>query len=315
MRTRKGGYEEGFWLGNDKFCEASNAIKFPDGLNLGKGIVDEVRVSRRFFSSGFAVCWFEFLFSIEQTEEDADKANANFEAVLERIIALKIKIAQKGKASAESSILESGPALAKRYLENSTISKASPPPEKWWVSAGQPVMMIIAPDSKQKVKGVVTDPYRDSSFQSIGLDDIYHYTLHFPSEASTAVWRFHPNSARFEEFKYEIRSLRVNILRMHVEKECLIEVLRHIIGNHFILDREAQECQNLQHFLAVTLKKLQLAQKNPVATKATLNRVFQLHELAHKAEISNLLQQLEVIRGTLLRNLGDFLNTASESST
>ena len=314
IRTRKGGYEEGFWLGNNIFCDAAQAVKFPDHLDLGKGLVDKVYVKRRFFSTGFAVSWFELIFSIRQNDAvDAAKANANFEAVLERIIALKIKIAQKGKAPAEYPILEAGPALAKRYLENSTHSKASPP-EKWWVSDGQPIMMIIAPDSKEKVKGVVTDPYRDSSFRNIGLDDIYHYNLLSPSEATTAIWRFHLNAALSTQFENEIRSFRLNILRLHVEKECLLRMLRHIKGNRFVLEREAQECQNLQYYLANSLKKLQLAQKNPDANPAMLTRVFQLNELANAKEISALLQQLEVIRGTLLRNLGDFLNTASVAS-
>jgi hypothetical protein len=274
-----------------------------------------VGVNRRFFSDGSVVCWFEFLFSIGQTEADADKANANFEAVLERIMALKIKIAQRGKAAVEYPILEAGPGLAKRYMENSTKSKASPP-EKWWVSDGQPVMMIIAPGSKQPVKGVVTNVYRDSSFSSLGLDDIYHYDLHNEkTDASTAIWRFHLNSSLSEQFKYEIRSFRLNILRMHVEKECLLKVLRQIKAERYVLEREAQECQNLQQFLADTLKKLRLAEQNPVATKAALNRIFQLNELANDTERRALLQLLEKIRRNVLHNLEDFLNMATTSLT
>lgn len=309
VRIRKQGYEDGFWLGGDMYCEANGILKLPEHFDVGKGI-GKVYVQRRFYSTGLTVCWLEILFSIKQNEPDVKKANANFEELLNRILRMKIRIPQKMKRETECPILEAGPALARRFLESSTKSGAIEP-EKWWVSDGQPVMMIIAPKSEPPDNGFPKDSYRDVSFKSIGLDDIFHYTLHFPFEASVSVWRLYPSSLIYESV---IRSIRLNILRMHVEKECLFKILRYIKGNRFSLEREQEETQRLQFFLTHSLKKLRLGQKDFLGNHLILGRIFHLNEMANKAKINALLQQLEVIQGTLLHSLSDFLNKVSEAS-
>ena len=307
VRSLYGLYNEGIWPGSDVYCEAKHAIRLPSLGDVCKGKA-AVWVSRRFFSNGLEVSWFEVGFAIALNGAlPAADAHNTFEAILQQLLVREIHITQPGGKVLEVPLVEAGDALASYYLAQSTQCQA-PGPEKWWVRAGEPVALVTAPAGTLP-PGLPPTSVRSADFAGIGIPDIYHYRQMSPGGFPYSCWRVlqQPDS----DFRDEACSLRTNILRLHVEKECLKRIMTHIIGNRFTVERGHPESEHLQQYLAYSLKKLNSGREEALQNKAIVEKIFQLDTLATQEERRKIHQMLQTIRSRLFAALDAFFEQIS----
>ncbi len=302
VRSLHGVYNEGIWPGSDVFCDARHALRLPALGQVFKGKA-AAWVSRRFFSSGLEVCWYElgFTLAINGAPEGAAEQHA-FEGILKAILNHPVHITRRGGKPLEMPLLEAGDALAASYLEQSTRFQATER-EKWWVKAGEPVVLTTTPAGFVP-PDLPPTAVRSADFAGIGVPDIYHYRQFSSRDFPYSCWRLlhSPDSA----FSDETSSLRTNILRLHVEKECLKRIMTHIMGNRFTVERDHPESQHLQQYLAYSLKKLNSGREEALQNRAIVEKIFQLDTLATQDERRKIMQLLQTIRSRLFTALDAF---------
>lgn len=304
VRTLNGFLNEGIWPGNDVFCEAKHALKLPILGQIFKGKA-AVWVSRRFFSNGMEVCWYEINFSIQMDDAlQGDAYQDTFETLVQQLLNSNIHLSQPAGDPLQIPLIEAGEELAKRYLYQSTKAKA-PPPEKWWVKAGEPVVLLTAPEHFRP-SDITPNAIRSADFSSLGVPDIYYYRPITQRDWPYSSWRLLQSSIL--EFSDQLPSLRSNILRLHVEKECLKSILSDVAGFRFSTERGHPESEGLQQYLSYILNKLHSGHEEALENNAIVEKIFQLDSIATKADRRKIKQQLQNIRRGLYANLGAFLD-------
>ncbi len=304
VRTLRGIRNEGIWQGSDVFCEAKHALKLPV---IGQIFKEKaaVWVSRRFFSNGWEVAWYEITFLIHTN--DALEGSAyieTFEALVQQLLFSNILISQPDRTPKEMPLINAGDELAKRYLYQSTKATA-PSPKESWVKAGEPVVLLTTPEHFRP-PDLTTDTVRSADFASIGVPDIYYYRPPTRWGWEYSSWRLLESPTM--EFPDQLVSLRNNILRLHVEKECLKNILSDLKREVFSLDRGHQESEGLQRYLAYALKKLHSGHKDALENMAIVGKIFQLASIATKAERRDIMEYLRNIRPSLYANLDAFFD-------
>ena len=305
VRTLHGIRNEGIWQGSDVFCEAKHALKLPVLGQIFKGKAP-VLVSRRFFSNGWAVAWYEitFLFQMNHAAEGSADIET-FEKLVQQLLFSSILISQPDRNPKEVPLIEAGDELARRYLDQSTKANA-PSPKEWWVKAGEPVVLLTAPEHFRP-PDITTGAVRSADFASIGVPDIYYYRPLTRPGWPYSSWRVLESPAA-KEFPDQLLSLRNNILRLHVEKECLKSILYHVARGRFSKERGHPESEGLQQYLAYVLKKLHSGHKEALENKAIVGKIFQLDSIATQAERQLIKDWAQNIRPSLYANLDAFFD-------
>lgn len=308
VRTLRGIWNEGVWSGSDVFCEAKHALRLPV---LGRIFKEKaaVWVARRFFSNDMEVCWYEITFTIRMNEAlQGDAYRDTFEALVQELLNSTIHISRPEGDFRELPLIEAGGELATRYLVQSTRATA-PAPEKWWVSAGEPVALVTAPEGFRP-PDVSPDAVRSPDFAAIGVPDIYHYRPQSQGGSNYSSWRLlhQPDM----EYSDQLPALRSNIMRLHVEKECLKSILSAVLGRRFSIERGHPESEGVQQYLRYIFQKLNSGQKEALKNKAIVEKIFRLDAIASSDERRVIKQLLQNIRRSLYTSLGDFLDQLPE---
>ncbi len=222
------------WVGEHQVCEAARALRFP-GLPTFLDPKSKLRVPfqlafRRFFYDGRAVGKFE----VGLATEPADTNNVSqqqTEALLDHFLNIPVDIPEPfpstGKTSSRA-LSGASKRLCKLYLfsttkfllaKNSTWWSTNKP--DWWVSAAAPILFLVHQASETiEIPGDVKQLSLDKRF---GLN--LSYTEITRQGKSIPVWVLGLGSG----INYKLaRSLRINLLRLHAEHECLKLILQNI---------------------------------------------------------------------------------------
>lgn len=213
----QGGVDE--WAGEDNFASASMALRLPDQLRHQRIGTDEApcivsHVFRRFYCSG-VVGRFEIGFRIQRDTRAALTAAATAQLIA---ACASLPVRLRG-ASDTRPLLTAGAGLARHFLGASTDRKAGISPQPWWVAAGQPALLI----EYAAADGLASLPHaRVVSSARVGAEVLQHAWLEIAGQR-LSTWLLRRDAAGASP--EELRKLRIHLVRLHCERECLRLVL------------------------------------------------------------------------------------------
>ncbi len=251
LRRKRGGLTD--WSGEDVYCDAASAIRFPNHLGdarfgSGTGSAAIRSVFRRFYSAG-VVARTEVGLAINAAPGQVLATKDVWPGLLSDAARIPIRVGG-GKAQP---LIGAGPGLARHYLASTTRKKSSVAilankQNHFWISAGNPCAVVELAD------GETIEPAHavavETNLKSIQLR---HAWLSVgPTLVST--WLM---ACSAETGREEYRRLRMHLLRLHAERECLRLVLR--AANAGMINLYASEtCSNdLQRYLNDSIRVIQ----------------------------------------------------------
>lgn len=213
----QGGTEE--WAGEDNFADAALAFRLPDRLRLRVFGADETactmsHIFRRFYSSGI-VCRFEIGFRVRRARTEAlAAANTAFMLATTSCVPTRVR-----RLKYAQPLVAIGADLSRQYLHSTSNRKSQGELSAWWVVAGKPAMIV----EYDRDDAIAPPPHaRVVSSARVGATVLHHVWLEI-AERRVSCWmlRCDDPASRTSEF----RKLRIHLVRLHCERECLRLVL------------------------------------------------------------------------------------------
>jgi hypothetical protein len=279
QRSRGGDVE---WAGEEMYCDAHSSFRFPNRLRaqiLGSAPTTGVatRAMRRFYSNGT-------MSRIEvglRVDIEGDRAAVTPESTIRLIQScVEIPILTNGHASRGLSsalakpqnrggatpLIQAGAALA-RLLVKATSKRrngVTQNPQSWWVVSGAPTILVenllpltAANTPANPTAAILSQtgkpPHSTQlhSADSLGVA-ISHGWLQFgPTRCST--WFVSANAESYDA----LRRVRIHLLRLHAERECLRKVLLSVNDGTLALSASQDVSDAIQDYLNDTLQVIQ----------------------------------------------------------
>ena len=270
------------WTAEDYFCNTRHLMKYKDlhkqGFKIAKGIVPAIYNSyRRYFSNGFFVGKIEAGF-VDNTEKKIresvlEEGSVSLSDILKHYVNLPVTIQTE-----ESKLYKAGPKLAARYLEESTAEKMAKESQDKMIVAGEIAIIVVYNDNTafklpapSFLLNEIALPGQENSLK------LYGYKLKHEGY-SLKVWLI-KTPANFEsaspEAKKVLRNLRINLLRIHLEKETIRILLNSIKSNKIPLIENSPEANLANNYFKNTAEKLFKKERFNLPQKQLLN--FALH--------------------------------------
>lgn len=270
------------WTAEDYFCNTHLSMKYKDlhkqGFEIAKGIVPAIYNSyRRYFSNGFFVGKIEAGF-VDNTEKKIresvfEEGSVSLNEILKHYVNLPVTIQTE-----ESKLYKAGPKLAARYLEESTAEKMLAEGQNKILVAGEiAIMLVYASNAAFKLPepsfllNEITLPGQEGSLK------LYGYKLRHEGY-SLKVWLI-KTPENFEsassDAKKVLRNLRINLLRIHLEKETIRILLNGIKSNKILLKENSPESKLADSYFKNTAEKLFKKERFNLPQKQLLD--FALH--------------------------------------
>lgn len=256
IQTRRRGGLLG-WVGENEICEADRALRFdqiPTYVSVQSGLRVPLQCAfRRLFFDGLAVGKFEVGINTKVPRETVltlrnKKDSKDF---LEHVLRIKVSIRNSSGEAKTRELGRAGQLITQSYAAASTITSRSISitREDWWVLPAPPLLLIEQEDeehiplpSQSKTVAVPKDygfeltycliPYAGKQTRA------WVFTLHFYSDLNAA------------------RTLRLYLLRLHAEHECLRLLLRNIENGRINAPRGTEASENLQDYLNQATRKI-----------------------------------------------------------
>ena len=251
IKRRKGGGVVGW--GENEICDSRRAFRFDGTLNFRDaptGVYLPLGCAfRRFTFDGYAVGKFEvgiasgkqpFVFTRQQTA-----------ALVTHFLELPIRVPSPSGETKIRRLSEAGAALAALYAVGTTrrdpavLAQLQP----WWVSDGPPLLFLeyeLGQDISPP-RGAIAVPIPEKH----GLT-IFHYSFTHDGQ-SIPLWLLgHQADATVPV----ARTLRLYLMRLHAEHECLKKVLQQLMTGNLAPAAGSREEKNLQNYVWEAVKNI-----------------------------------------------------------
>ncbi|MGB3075558.1 MAG: hypothetical protein WBB36_09565 [Chitinophagales bacterium] len=275
-----GGSED--WTGEAHFCNSHMAMRYKDLHKQGFAISPSVKSAiynsyRRFYSNGYFVNKLEAGF-VDNTEKlihnsGIPAVGTDIEAILKHYADLRVTIKEK-----ETKIYKAGPLIAEHYFNESTLHNKAPDVNQKYVIDGEATIMVVfsTTDGLQLPKhafklDVIPIP------GAIGVLKLYGYKLRHDGY-NLKVWLIETPlliTKLSRTARDVLRNLRINLLRIHLEKETMRILLSAIDTQVIQLKQNSIEAGKLDTYIKKSAEKL--FQKNRFNLKQESILAFALH--------------------------------------
>ncbi len=272
MRRRKGCTEK--WGGEDSYCRSKLALRFPNHLSERLFSPDSVKATvvdtfRRFYSIG-SVSRFEVGLQI-RSQVNLDKISApDWMKLLRDVLYIpmyKRNIPRNGtlgegqkvqnkKQPRHVELIHARKFLAQHYLAATTNRQLNPSvkPNPWWFSPGKP-SLIIEVDANCSLPHVFPHTRRVLNVPEAAAS-IFHTWLDFDNQQSCSTWFI----AMGKGDPDAVRRLRINLTRLHTERECLNIALANI-GTlneyNIVLSEKFDQLNAIRRYIKKSLASIQ----------------------------------------------------------
>ncbi len=300
-RRRRGGHEA--WVGEEFVCSAARALRLPTRLRPTPRVESARRFAvacsfRHLLCGAGPVARIEIGVSLRPIGDSDHAGRISADAVLGWTSALPVAVVGTDRtgtaAQATARLIEAGPALARALLHATTTMWH--PTERDWVEAGEPLVFVDA-DPGELID--VPAPTRDLvAFEGhrIGLA---HLRLSI-GQRSARVWLMTGDRARDQDLA---RRLRLHLVRLHTERECLRMVLRRIAVGRLVVEPGSPASERLQRYLHHALGVLERRLPYGIAGAELLRTAAEYDDLVEPGVRTTLLDQLTHIRRQLLERV------------
>jgi hypothetical protein len=251
------------WTGEAYYCNTHLALQYDDlhkkGYPLSTGRQSAIYNSyRRFYSDGYFVGKIEAGF-VDNTEKKGEapgleNIKINLSDVLNHYADLPVKVDDK-----DFKLYKAGTALTKKYYGESTSKEKAALPQQQFVVAGELLIVLVFSANETFVL-----PETASLLEQVTLPDnkgslkLHGYKLKHDGYA-LKVWLIEtpaPVSSLSKPDKNILRNLRINLLRIHIEKETLRILLNKIKNKKIQLDNDSKEAQLADSYFKKTAERL-----------------------------------------------------------
>lgn len=235
------------WIGEDPICSANRALLLSKNPSVFEGYKPTYVVFRRFYFDGWAVGKYEIGF-----HKRLRASPAQFKDLENQFLRLPVRIRNRTGTPINSELAQAGKHLARLYLMASTPTKrAVPEKDEWQVRSGTPLLYMELQDPED-----ITIPKEAKSIElpnwPSGLK-LFHYGIPYRG-GKIYMWILkHGTSVKQENMA---RALRLYLLRLHAEHECLRLILQSIANKDIQITRGTASSSDLQLYLNKAIKRV-----------------------------------------------------------
>jgi len=306
----------GEWVGENTYCDAHHAFTFDGSLSAlsdrsRKFLAEDITVLRRFFGGTGIATRLEvtFLFDINlQGIPRTEEVQQYYWELIRQLAGYPVQASERASADGEAPLPLAGvgPVMATRYLNGTTASEYLGEANRLWTGSGAPLMYIGTTDeSLPSFENPEAQRIDDWAADGLHL----YYGKRRIGSSPTHFW-----FARHDESAYEndlMRDLRINLIRMHAEKEGLKLVLERLRSGLIPLQEGHPATRRLTDYLVDMTGKLLRPQTGEESTteQSLLAYAFAQDHLSHPGEVRELEHQLRQVSGshTLLQQLNQLV--------
>jgi hypothetical protein len=300
-----GGVEN--WAGEDLYGDAGAALKFPDHLRkrviATNGDRGFLRCAFRRFHSDSTVAHLDVGLKLQFEAESATHA-VDVITVLRQVTQLEVSVAAGNEARKPVRLIEAGEALAAHFLGATTDRKQAPAGgmKPWWFSPGLPAVIL------EHAGPMALPPHtrRVLDLEGAGAA-LSHAWLQFGKQRCSA-WIIAKNGGDPDAS----RRLRIHLVRLHAERECLKCILVNLRdANRLAPRKNTPACDAVQLYLRDALKLLQKPERYGLDQAAMLGAAQQAFGIAFEGETAS----LESMRRQVAARVDDYIRRAQNTST
>lgn len=317
-KRRLGGVSS--WSAEEYYCDAHVSVKY-DELHKHRYVIDEETsivigdCYRRLYSDGDFMNKIELGF-VDNLESCLYQKNSSVPVklidVFRHYTELKVTVG-KGHAA----IAKAGNLLAKRYCSASTSTKKMFRELEKYVIAGQPCILAIIhpadnlelPEFAQKI----------SVYEGCGESiELYGYTL-FHVGQYIKVWILR---VPYQSLPHRqpidgavLRDLRINLMRVHAEKETIRILLNGIKDKLVDLEWSTERAARLQQYLKKVSGKLLLEHRMDIEQRDILKFALKSEDVLSPGEFTTLWESISSFTDKYLRRNADRLVTQMQLQT
>lgn len=324
-RRLRGGISD--WPGEEMYCRAPRALRFGDSyVKLPPDITqsgEEGRqhvAFRRFLADGCAVARYEVGLGYRQGGSWSKRVRLRSRDFIKlvRFVLSQEVLAPGDGAPVACELAEAGGHLARHYLRASTSLKHGGP-EGWWVAAGDPMLLLeyeylwdedIAGFPKHARQ--VESPLLEGSKVRLA-----HMWVTYEGK-QVGVWllgRYKRRDGVYSSDRDALRRLRLNLFRLHAERESIKRVFRLLARKKIDVQRETPPTEELQAYLDNALKILNKQSRDGLPQSAILETAYHAEYLVDEGERATLLSQIGGIRRNLLHRVKSVTVSHEEAKT
>jgi hypothetical protein len=307
--------------GEDTICEAKRALRFAQSPIYDDGDSDlkvQFRTYRRFYFDGYVVGKFEVsLANLKPYRVDSfNLSKKQTREIVNYFLGLNVHVrdAQNPADMKMVNLAHIGSHLAQLYAAASSSLESPQAVEPWWVRPGTPLLFL----EYNKLRENLQLPYW---IKPMTLPEDYGLQLAYclvPYQGQNIrMWILGLNSGAVDLNK--ARSLRLCLLRLHAEHECLRLILNNIKRKRIVVTPRTELSDILQRYLQNATKAIRRLE-----SKSTNSFDMEIVEIARQSinsmtpgdheEILRTLEQFD-IRKNLLRNLQEYIQRDIQSVT
>lgn len=329
------------WVSEHVTCEADNALRLGDLSPYRDGrfrAVVPLRIAfRRFYYDGRVVGKFEIGLHLE-LERDARFAGVRKLQLLRlarHVLDLPVSIPDPEGGMSKTRLAAAGPPLARLYRLGSTrlAEGEAAAGEEWWVTAGSPLLFLEQDAAAADLAWGIDLAGRTITSPAYPTLRLTHYLLPHAGRQWRA-WHAQDQGEEAGEGPLArlagiwqrwrgkeppagpgatgaLRTLRLYLLRLHAEKACLQQILRHIAGGKLAPPPRSALSNTLQRYLNdTTIHVLTLeGHANKLVGGAASELAYEADVQGAPGEREALLQTMARLdlRGNVQRDVGDFM--------
>ncbi len=328
MRRRKlGGLDD--WPVEHVYVDAARVLRLPDtgSLRLPGSIAHKFRsycAFRRLFSDGNTLLRFELGVGFRRANPPTTSLDAaQFEKLCHTLLYQSVQIVAGGKPIVKM-LGDAGSTLATAYLRASTKKTFSGPIDNTWVAALRPMLLF-----QYELETDISEFPKHS--QSVAVNPFANVRLshHWMAAGSTELscWMLGvPKRLKGEDF-CTARGLRLNLGRLHAEREALRHVLKFFASPNISPKPGSKSFKALEDYLRYSFRVFAKKIRYGLPQSEIFTAAFDAKEKLSGEDGALILNQLSAVRKTLKHTLKNFLeaeksalskithDTASQSPT
>jgi hypothetical protein len=272
------------WVSENLVCEADRALRFKRPLiyrhryytttewgREARGVSAFAGVAyRRFYFDGQVVAKFEVGIWLDVRGATDELSNKQIESVFQHFLKIPVAIPNPNGVSFECPLYKAGGYLASLYLLASTRTQDTENQEvpSWWVQSCEPILFLTQDDAWRhldipfagKSISLETHISGELSHHFIPLDGYRFRFWNFHEMCEPwyvqPEWDFSRPKYYETEARSKARELRIFLLRLHAEKECLKQVLRNIAQKRILVSRNTDASDRLQYYLNIATRRI-----------------------------------------------------------
>lgn len=244
------------WVGENTVCKIGKSITITNDLRFSNGITG-VNISKHMYAQDrYILTKYEFVFNLKTTRLVGKVTHDVIKTIVNELLARTVKIKLKGSFS-EIPISMLPDALREFHVQNTTIGHHNIDPNSASNVIRCTPQMYFYLERSEWADALERNYTRISNVGHIAQ---LFCAWHDHKNRPIRIW-IHHRLRKAKEIE-ENRELRMKILRLHSEYECLRNVIWSISKGFIKVDPRSIKSNELQYYLNVTIRKFLRDEKN-----------------------------------------------------